>query len=262
MRSGSTSGSHGGGRCGLPAARPPRGNARRRTPAPAVKDHGARRCESTGGTVGSRRPSDWYEDEWEEAERPRRRSSPPPRARTFGLPVVAAALVGGLFVGYVVSSGGGGTTTVTETATVTAPAPEPVAAGVAPSAEATRATIALAVLNGSGESGLAASTGAEARTLGYEDVTEGNAPSPVAADLVLHRQGAAPRAARVAEDLGLPEPELASADDPALAAAPGAEVVVLLGPTGTPGTEETEPADDGLDDSAGADAGTATAPTS
>ncbi len=213
--------------------------------------------------MGSRRPSDWYEDEWEdEAERPRRRSSPPPRARTFGLPVVAAALVGGLFVGYVVSSGGGSTTTVTETATVTAPAPQAAVTGVEPAAEATRATIALAVLNGSGESGLAASTGEEARTLGYEDVTEGNAPTPVAADLVLHRQGAAPGAARVAEDLGLPEPELASADDPALAAAPDADVVVLLGPTGAAGTtDDAAPADDGLDDSAGADAGTATAPT-
>jgi hypothetical protein len=216
--------------------------------------------------VGSRTPSDWYEDEWDEPERPRRRASaPPPRMRTFGLPVVAAALVGGLFVGYVVSSGGGGTTTITQTRTVTAPAPE-AAVGVAPAAEATRATIALAVLNGSGEEGLAASTGEEARALGYGEVSEGNAPSPVATDLVLHRQGAAPRAARVAEDLGLPAPELASADDPALAAAPDAEVVVLLGPTGAAsaddGAVDDGVVDDGFDDGTGADSGgTATAPT-
>lgn len=179
--------------------------------------------------MSSRRPSDWHEDDWEEPVRPRRRRSPP-RARTVGLPVVAAALVGGLFAGYVVS-GGGGTTTVTQTRTVTAP-PAEVASGVRPSAEASRSTIALAVLNGSGESGLAAGTAEQARGIGYERVTEGNAPAPVASDVVLHRQGAAPSAARVAEDLGLPEPELAPVGDPALAAAPDAEVVVLLGPSG------------------------------
>lgn len=179
-----------------------------------------------------RRPSDWHEDDWDDEPRPRRRSAPPTRARTFGLPIVAAALVGGLFVGYVVSSGGGGTTTITQTRTVTAPAAD-VTAGVTPSGEATRATIALSILNGSGESGLAATTGETARGMGYERVTEGNAPSPVATDIVLHRQGAAPRAARVAEDLGLPAPELASDDDPVLATAPDAEVIVVLGPTGT-----------------------------
>ena len=65
--------------------------------------------------MSSRTPSDWDEDGWDEPPRARRRGAPPPRARTFGLPIVAAALVGGLFVGYVVSSGGGGTTTITQT---------------------------------------------------------------------------------------------------------------------------------------------------
>lgn len=210
--------------------------------------------------MGSRTPSDWHEDDWDDEPVRSRRRPAPSRARTFGLPVVAAALVGGLFVGYVVSSGGGGTTTITQTRTVTAPAPE-ASAGVAPSGEATRSTIALAVLNGSGESGLAASTGEEARALGYEDVSEGNAPTPVVSDLVLHRQGAAPRAARVAEDLGLPEPELASPDDPALASMPDADVVVLLGPTGE-ASAGTGAAEDGavVEDGAGAGA-TATTPT-
>jgi len=200
--------------------------------------------------VSSREPSDWDEDDWDEPPRPRRRGAPPARARTFGLPIVAAALVGGLFVGYVVSSGGGGTTTITQTKTVTAPAAE-VSAGVQASAEGTRGTISLAVLNGSGESGLAASTAEDARQLGYVEVTEGNAPLPVTSDLVLYRQGAAPRAARVAEDLGLADPELATADDPALAQAPDADVIVLLGPTGAgaaDGTVDDGTIDDGVTD--------------
>lgn len=211
--------------------------------------------------MSSRTPSDWDEDDWgdEPVARPRRRaSSPRRRVRTFGLPVVAAALVGGLFVGYVASSGGGGTTTITETRTVTAPAAE-VTAGVQPSGEATRGTISLAVLNGSGESGLAARTAEGAREIGYESVVEGNAPSPVATDLVLHRQGAAPRAARVAEDLGLPEPELATADDPVLASAPDAEVIVVLGPTGAATTTDDggDGASDGSVDAPAADAAAA-----
>lgn len=214
--------------------------------------------------MSSRRPPEWDED-WDEPARPRRRATPPRRVRTFGLPVVAAALVGGLFVGYVASSGGGGTTTVTETRTVTAPATQ-ATSGVRPSGEATRSTISVAILNGSGESGLAARTAESAREIGYQTVSEGNAPSPVSTDIVLHRQGSAPRAARVAEDLGLPAPELASADDPALAAAPDAEVVVLLGPTGDApagdGGTTTAPATDATDASAadGAASSDATAP--
>ena len=194
-------------------------------------------------------PSDW-DDDWDDGDRPRprrRATASPARARTFGLPIVAAALIGGLFVGYVVSSGGGGTTTITQTKTVTAPSAEVSSgSGIVPSGEATRATISLAVLNGSGENGLAAGTAEDARQIGYEEITEGNAPSLVSASMVLHRQGAGPRAARVAEDLGLPEPELATADDPALAAAPDADVVVVLGPSGAA--------------SAGVDDGTAAAP--
>ncbi len=191
--------------------------------------------------MGTRRTSDWYEDDFDEPVRARgRKTSGASRSpgRTFGLPVVAAALVGGLFIGYVVSSGGGGTTTITDVKTVTAPLEATAPGGVTPSPESSRATISLALLNGSGEAGLAATTGQEARGIGYQDVTEGNAPAPVQADIVMYREGSAPQAARVAEDLGLPAPELATADDPALAAAPDADVVVLLGPTGAAGAEE------------------------
>lgn len=196
--------------------------------------------------MSSRRPPEWDEDDWADGgaapRRPRgrqsrRTGSPGPR---FGVAAVAAALVGGLFVGWVANSGGGGTATVTETRTVTAPAAAGAAAsaGVTPSPATSRATIALAVLNGSDESGLAAAGAGEARALGYERVTEGNAPAPVGADIVLHREGAAPQAARVAMDLELPAPELMVDGDPVLTVAPDADVVVVLGPTAGEGADE------------------------
>ncbi|WP_217915142.1 LytR C-terminal domain-containing protein [Miltoncostaea marina] len=196
--------------------------------------------------MSSRRPPEWDEDDWGDRDAtPRRRGGRRPgrtnsAAPRFGVLAVAAALVGGLFVGWVANSGGGGTATVTETRTVTAPVAGVAAAsaGVTPSPATARATIALAVLNGSDESGLAAAGAGEARALGYQRVTEGNAPAPVAADIVLHREGAAPQAARVAMDLGLPAPELVVDGDPVLTVAPDADVYVILGPTGGAGAAE------------------------
>ncbi|HEX2503404.1 MAG TPA: LytR C-terminal domain-containing protein [Miltoncostaeaceae bacterium] len=179
------------------------------------------------------RPPDLDLD-WEEPARPARRRppAPPPRQmRRFGLPIVGAALFIGLVVGYLVSAGSSGTTTITETKTVTAPAvvPPPVVA----SGEASRAGIALVVLNGSDEAGLAGRTAEEARTLGYEEVTEGNAPAPEATDRVLYQRGAAAEARQVADDLGLPDPVRLAASDPiADAVDPSAQVIVALGPTG------------------------------
>ena len=180
------------------------------------------------------RPPDLDLD-WEEPTRPvrrRRPPAPPPRQlRRFGLPVVGAALFIGLVVGYLVSSGSAGTTTVTETRTVSAPAATPPPA--AASGPASRASIALVVLNGSDEAGLAGRTAEEARSLGYEDVTEGNAPAPEGADRVLFRPGAAAQARQVADDLGLPDPVRMPVGEPtADVAGPGAQVVVVLGPTG------------------------------
>jgi hypothetical protein len=185
--------------------------------------------------VSSRtRPPDLDLD-WEEPTRPvrrRRPPAPPPRQlRRFGLPVVGAALFIGLVVGYLVSSGSAGTTTVTETRTVSAPAATPPPA--AASGPASRASIALVVLNGSDEAGLAGRTAEEARTLGYEEVTEGNAPAPEATDRVLYQRGAAAEARQVADDLGLPDPVRLSAGDPiADAVDASAQVIVALGPTG------------------------------
>ncbi len=173
------------------------------------------------------------EDDWDDRDRDRgRRRPPPPPARTFGLPIVAAALLAGLVIGFIASCGGGDTKTVTETVTATAPDAASAPSAVAPSGPASRATIAVAILNGSGESGLAATRAESVRALGYANVTQGNAPTPVTSDLIVYRKGAAARAAQVAEDLGLGAPTLATAGDPILEAAPDASVFVVLGPTG------------------------------
>jgi hypothetical protein len=183
--------------------------------------------------VSSRgRDPQWDEEDWDDRGRSGRRRPPPPSARTFGLPIVGAALLVGLIIGFVASCGGGGTTTVTQTKTVTAPESASTPGAAVPSGAASRATIKLAVLNGSGEAGLAATRAAEARALGYEDVTEGNAPAPVSADQVIYRKGAAARAAQVAQDLGLDDPVPATTGDPTLTVAPDATVIVVLGPTG------------------------------
>jgi LytR cell envelope-related transcriptional attenuator len=174
----------------------------------------------------------------EEPARPRGGRRPPQRQiRKVGMPIVGLALAGGLLVGYLANSGGGGTVTETVTATKTVTAGQGAAAdetgagtGATASGAASRASVALAILNGSGESGLAAATADQARTLGYQDVTEGNSPEPATADRVLYRQGAEPEARLVATDLGLPAP-LPAAQDTAANAEPAADVIVVLGGT-------------------------------
>ena len=192
---------------------------------------------------GRGREPDW-DDDWEGRDRsPRRRPAPRPPGRTFGLPIVAAALLVGLIIGFVASCGGGDTKTVTETKTVTAPTSSSSGSSAIPSGAASRATIALAFLNGSGESGLAATRADAARGLGYQNVTVGDAPAPVTSDRVVYRKGAAGRAAQVAQDLRLDAPTLLQAGDPVLTTAADASVIVLLGPSGstttTPGTGTT-----------------------
>ncbi|MEQ8834467.1 MAG: LytR C-terminal domain-containing protein [Miltoncostaeaceae bacterium] len=162
----------------------------------------------------------------------RRRRPPSRRGRGAGprqvaLPLLGVALVVGLLIGFL-AGGSGGTTTVTETATVTTEAAEqaPTAAG-----PGSRATIALTVLNGSGENGLAASTAERLTGLGYRNVTEGNAPSQVTADRVLYRPGSEPLALQVAADLDAGAP-LPLADATGIAeAAPDADVVAVMGPS-------------------------------
>jgi hypothetical protein len=102
---------------------------------------------------------------------------------------------------------------------------------VAPSAEADRDEIWLAVLNGSGRAGLAGRAAERAEALGYRAVTAANAPLQTEPSTAYYRPGADAAAARVARDLDLPR-TAALPPDPALAAeAPaGAQVVVVLGP--------------------------------
>lgn len=189
------------------------------------------------------RPSERQtEYDWDEPPTRRRRRAPSgPSVRRFGLPVVGGALLAGLLVGYVANSGGGGTTTVTHTRTVTAPA-----AAAAPGGAASRATIAVAILNGSGERGLAGRRADEARAMGYTKVSQGNAPSPESADRVLYRAGAEAQARQVATDLGLPTAVQPAAGDPAaFAAASTDRVIVVLGPSraaGAGGGAATTPA--------------------
>ncbi len=193
---------------------------------------------------------DFYD---EEPARPQRSGRRPPQrhVRKVGLPIVGLALAGGLLVGYLANSGGGGTVTETVTATKTvtaaqgAPADETGAGtGATAAGSAQRASVALAILNGSGESGLAAATGDQARTLGYQDVTEGNSPEPATADRVLYRQGSEAAARLVATDLGLPAP-LPAAQDTAANAEPAADVIVVLGGTQGDGSASSAAASDG-----------------
>ncbi len=203
------------------------------------------------------RPPDLEDLDWDEP--PSRR--PPPRrprgggaARKVGLPVVGGALVIGLLVGFLANSGSGGTTTITETRTVTAPA---AASAPAASGAASRADIALAVLNGSDEAGLAGRTADQARALGYELVTDGNAPTAASADGVVFREGAAAKARQVAADLDLPAPTRLALDDPLAAVEPGADVIVVLGPTGaSAGAADAAVAPDASTDTGTGDAAT------
>jgi len=202
---------------------------------------------------------DYYD---EEPARPRGGRRPPQRqVRKVGLPIVGLALAGGLLMGYLANSGGGGAVTETVTATRTVTAAQGAAAegtgdaaGATASAAASRASVALAILNGSGESGLAAATADQARTLGYQDVTEGNSPEPATADRVLYRQGGEAAARLVATDLGLPAP-LPAAQDSAANAEPAADVIVVLGGTRGGGASDAA-ASDGTA-AAGASEGTA-----
>jgi hypothetical protein len=94
-----------------------------------------------------------------------------------------------------------------------------------------RSEIALAVLNGTGQAGLAASTAGQAESLGYRAVATGNAPAQTGPDVVFFRAGERPAARRVARDLQIsairPLP-----DDGALGdeLPDDARVVVVLGP--------------------------------
>jgi hypothetical protein len=141
-------------------------------------------------------------------------------------------------VPVVTTGGGGGGTATTGTATTgtgtssgTVTAPPATTASQEPAAPPDRSTIAVAVLNGTTTTGLAAQTAGEAEALGYTGVTAGNAPTSTDPTIVYFRQGQRAAAQRVARDLQVSAVQQLPASGPLAQAAPdGAEVVVVLGP--------------------------------
>jgi hypothetical protein len=133
----------------------------------------------------------------------------------------------------VITTGDGGTgtaTTGTGTSGGTATAPATTAAEE-PAAPPDRADIALAVLNGTNTSGLAAQTAGEAEGLGYVGVTAGNAPTSTSPTIVYFRDGQRAAAQRVARDLQVGAVQQLPASGALADAAPDeAEVVLVLGP--------------------------------
>jgi hypothetical protein len=95
-----------------------------------------------------------------------------------------------------------------------------------------RSEVALAVLNGTTQQGLAAQTATRAQGLGYTGATPGNAPAQAGPTVVYFRAGNEQIALRVAQDLGLSSAQVqAFPEDGAFSEAPaGAQVVVVLGP--------------------------------
>lgn len=127
--------------------------------------------------------------------------------------------------------GGGGGTSTTGTSGGTATAPPATTAAQEPAAPPDRAEIAVAVLNGTTTTGLAAKTAGEAEGLGYTGVAAGNAPTSSDPTIVYFRQGQRAAAQRVARDLQVSGVQQLPASGPLADAAPdGPEVVVVLGP--------------------------------
>lgn len=120
---------------------------------------------------------------------------------------------------------GGGTTapaSTTGAGSTTAPA--------APAPPPDRADISLAVLNGTNETGLAASVAGQAEGLGYSGVTAGNAPTTSEPSTVYYRPGQRAAAQRVAKDLQIGAVEALPGSGSLAAAVPdGVDVALVLG---------------------------------
>ncbi|MEW6583408.1 MAG: LytR C-terminal domain-containing protein, partial [Actinomycetota bacterium] len=120
-------------------------------------------------------------------------------------------------------------TTGTNPVTVTESTPPPPPAPTLPDP----AEVILAVLNGSGVTGLAGQTAERATSLGYPGVTAGNAPAQTGPTVVYFRDGQRLAARRVAQDLGYGAGQVRAlpADASLAAEAPAtAQVIVVLGP--------------------------------
>lgn len=135
------------------------------------------------------------------------------------LPPSASADAGG--TGSVTT--GGATTAPSAGTTTTAPAP--------PVAPPDRADIALTVLNGTNENGLAGRIAAQAESLGYAGVTTGNAPTSSSPSIAYFAPGQRPAAQRVAKDLEVDGVQALPTTGALADAAPdGIDVALVLGP--------------------------------
>jgi hypothetical protein len=95
-----------------------------------------------------------------------------------------------------------------------------------------RSTVRLAVLNGTGVTGLAGRTATTAEADGYVNVATGNAPAQSGASVVYFRPGSRDAAQQVAQDLEISGGVAALPAGGALAEAapPDADVIVVLAP--------------------------------
>jgi hypothetical protein len=148
--------------------------------------------------------------------------APTPEGEQPDVPVITTG-------GGTATTGSGTTGTGTSGGGTTAPstttAPEE------PAAPPDRADIALAVLNGTTTTGLAAQTAGEAEGLGYVGVTAGNAPTSTKPTIVYFRSGQRAAAQRVARDLQVGAVQQLPASGALADAAPDeADVVLVLGP--------------------------------
>lgn len=157
--------------------------------------------------------------------------------------VVATVAVGALLLGFAVGwilRGDGGEATTLEAAAATQVAPaeanraptgtarEPKPAE-APTARP-RSEVGVAVLNGSGQSGVAGQTAGQLQDAGYSIATADNGPATPGPSVVYFIAGRRPEAARLRKDLQLSAPVQALPDGPVRDIAPeSAELVVLLG---------------------------------
>lgn len=177
--------------------------------------------------------------------------APPPEDHGPGRPwvrpvaLVAACLVIGFVGGWVVRGDDGPVTVLAPAPTpdaadggavtspggsATTPAPATTAAAP-PTPPPARSEISLAVLNGTGEAGLAGRTAGQAESLGYTGVVSGNAPAQSGPTVAYFRAGERPAAARVARDLQIAAVRALPGGDALGDEVPEtADVVVVLGP--------------------------------
>ena len=147
----------------------------------------------------------------------------------------------GFVLGYMIAGDDGPATVVaqgtTETVEAAPPPAETAPAGTTVTAEEEPPppepdAVAVAVLNGTGVTGLAARTAEQLAGLGYDEVATGNAPATSGSSTVYFRPGAEAAAAKLAEDVGAAggAAPLPASGELADAVPADAQVALVLGP--------------------------------